>query len=51
VRAYQWKPESEVRPAFITGRFDFLAVTASQDENAAIVGALMVCVLIAILCS
>ncbi len=34
---------------YLTGRFDFLAVTASQDENAAIVGALMVCVLIAIL--
>ncbi len=33
----------------LTGRFDFLAVTASQDDNAAIVGALMVCVLIAIL--
>jgi len=26
---------------YLTGRFDFLAVTASQGENAAIVGALM----------
>jgi hypothetical protein len=26
---------------YLTGRFDFLAVTVSQGENAAIVGALM----------